>query len=421
MIDAQHNVATAYFRAAPVSSNLNLPVSEIGRSRALEAALLTQDVPLKRQAQAQGIAPDALDDVVQETFIEAWKHLDQLHTPAHLNAWLQGICRNVCRRWHRSQQTLMGRQTSLSPYLIEKEDEILAVRECELPLPDDFDLSEILCRQDLMTLLDRALGYLPETLRSTVDLYYLAEIPQREAALVLGVTVKAFEIRLLRARRKLRQLLSTELRAEALEFGLNVEPEADKKWRETREWCSYCGLNRLEGYFELGSDGRIRIHFRCAGCERYSIDNSLVHLNGQSSFRPALKRVIQWSGEYLIEGLRSGVQRCPRCGEARPGILSDMDEAVAADPPYPTRPNWTFHCPACDETIIISVGVLPGLHPDARQFILKHPRLVHEPITVANYAGQRTFQFCLQDVASKERLKLFMHPTRWEILGVFQD
>ena len=46
---------------------------------------------------------EAADDCVQETLIEAWRHLDQLRAPERFDAWLNGICRNICLRWQRAR------------------------------------------------------------------------------------------------------------------------------------------------------------------------------------------------------------------------------------------------------------------------------------------------------------------------------
>ena len=68
----------------------------------IDATLDSARPRLMRLASLHGIAPDAAEDVVQETLIEAWRHLNQMHTPARFDAWLTGICRNVCLRWIRS-------------------------------------------------------------------------------------------------------------------------------------------------------------------------------------------------------------------------------------------------------------------------------------------------------------------------------
>src|SRR5690348_15333452 len=54
---------------------------------------------LLRLAYLNGMSPDIADDVVQETMMEAWRHVENLRDPQRFNAWLDGICRNVCRRY----------------------------------------------------------------------------------------------------------------------------------------------------------------------------------------------------------------------------------------------------------------------------------------------------------------------------------
>lgn len=56
-----------------------------------------------------------------------------------------------------------------------------------------------------MSLLERALGELSGKAREVVELCYLVELPQREAALRLGLTISALEARLHRARRQICQ------------------------------------------------------------------------------------------------------------------------------------------------------------------------------------------------------------------------
>src|SRR2546421_3576865 len=81
-------------------------VSELQRLRERlltnQDGLLTQTrTRLLRLAQARGVAPDALDDIVQETLFEAWNHLDRLYAPLGFAAWIDEICRNICRRFAR--------------------------------------------------------------------------------------------------------------------------------------------------------------------------------------------------------------------------------------------------------------------------------------------------------------------------------
>ena len=381
----------------------------------IEAALGNARPRLIRLASLHGIAPDAAEDVAQETLVEAWRHLNQMHTPDRFDAWLAGICRNVCLRWMRSHTQYALRTAPLVH--LDEQDEVEHDDALDLPDPFALDPADLLSRQDLTTLLDHALSYLSADLRTAVELCYLAELPQREVALRLGLTIEALESRLTRARRNLRLVLSRELRADAETFGLALDANVALGWRETREWCTACGRHHLYGRFEQDASGVHRVHFRCPGCSRFEISNVLALSKGHYSFRPALKRVMQWASEYIIEGLASGMQRCSQCGVFRPvRLLGSVEPVLASPSPLPAL-HFVFRCPACDENIEISANVSVWSHPQAQQFMAQHPRWIHEPMSLVEYAGQPAIQVNMIDMTSRARLALFAHPRTFQILG----
>src|SRR5271157_2741308 len=53
---------------------------------------------LQRLAHVRNVPADSVEDVVQETLLEAWTHLDRLTAPEGFHLWLDEICRNICRR-----------------------------------------------------------------------------------------------------------------------------------------------------------------------------------------------------------------------------------------------------------------------------------------------------------------------------------
>src|SRR5215469_12385000 len=57
---------------------------------------------LLQLAHLHGMSPDIADDVVQETMMEAWRHIEHLREPQRFHAWLDGICRNICHRYKTS-------------------------------------------------------------------------------------------------------------------------------------------------------------------------------------------------------------------------------------------------------------------------------------------------------------------------------
>jgi hypothetical protein len=131
--------------------------------------------------------------------------------------------------------------------------------------------------------------------RAAVETCYLADLPTGEAALRLGLSINALEVRLHRARQQLRVLLSGPLREEAAALGAPLPGEVSEGWRETREWCIFCGRRRLRGTFEPQPDGLTTLRLRCPVCSpRYDTDieysGGLRALEGLRSFRPAVRR-----------------------------------------------------------------------------------------------------------------------------------
>src|SRR5690348_4140532 len=177
---------------------------------------------LVRIAQARGVAPGVVDDVVQETLLEAWCHMDRLYAPQGFQAWIDEICRNVCRRYAQRQTVELLRSVPVTGPDSASEHEygtgetgLIAA----LPASETSDPFEELCRQDMTALLDRALGLLPEPTRQLVEMCHLLELPHIEVAAQLGISIGTLETRLHRARRQLRQLLSGPLRGQAEAFG----------------------------------------------------------------------------------------------------------------------------------------------------------------------------------------------------------
>ena len=100
------------------------------------------------------------EDLEQETLLEAWRHIDDLHSQDKLPQWLSGIARNVCLRWARNR----GRDLHLLAEPLQDLDAPQADQEDSLV--DDFDLEVELERKELIELLDRALALLTPEARA---------------------------------------------------------------------------------------------------------------------------------------------------------------------------------------------------------------------------------------------------------------
>lgn len=273
----------------------------------LEPLLEAARPRLFQLARRQGVTPDATDDVIQETLFEAWQHLDQLRTPQRFEAWLFGICRNMCRRWARTHRAEWQQGNGLP---LEAFRDLLALN---IPDASVLDPAEEFSRQDLTALLDRALGFLSEENRQLIELCYLVEMPRPQIALHLHLSISALESRLRRARRQLQQILTGALRAEAEAFGLATGEERLSGWRESREWCLTCGRHHLSGIFEPLANGRINFRMRCPVCSHQGHDELIsgghVVFRGLSSFRPARKRVLS-DLDAFVRNYHEGLGLC---------------------------------------------------------------------------------------------------------------
>jgi RNA polymerase sigma factor (sigma-70 family) len=390
----------------------------------LEVLLATARPRLAHIARTHGIPPDGVDDVVQETLVEGWQHLESLRTPEHFDAWLNGICRNVSLHWMRVQGTTERRQRPFSSLFSEGgggEDTDSAMLE---PVDSQMlDLAEDLNRQDLAVLLDRAMGHLPVSTRKALELHYLAEMPQREVALHLGMTINALEVKLHRARRQLREILNGPLRTDAASFGLALEQEAAQGWRESRLWCPCCGRQRLQGIFMPmpgGDDASLRM--RCPNCCARD-DNDLINtfnavsFKDRRSFRPAIKRVLQMTPDFFTQILTTKYQRCPFCnGMAQ---LRGIEKSLLPGP-FQHHFCLILECSSCHGKIQSAIMLLFQSYPQVYQFTTQHERCVIEPELAIEYEGQPAFRISLTHLLSSAQLTLIVHGSTLDLLATFE-
>lgn len=361
---------------------------------------------------------DSVDDVVQETMIEAWQHLEQLRDPERLDAWLNGICVNVCLRWKTADYRHGRHMAALSEGLQSVDDMQGAFR----PLYVDnaqFDPAEVLSRRDLMMLLDQALGHLSPLARTGLLLYYLEEKSQNEIAHELGVTTNALKVQLHRARRQLRRVLQQDLRSEARACGLFLQDDNLDEWRDSRLWCCICGRHQLSGRFERSADGTVNMCLRCPACSPICGDIvntfNLVSVGGLQSFRPAFKRALKGIGEFLTHVSHTRSFTCPLCkGMARWDGLTRQSMPA----PVHARIGIVLHCDQCGD-LTTSVSSLCMGYPAIQQFLAEHPRSLLLPETFLERNGEPAIQVQLADYVSSRKLILLLDQATLHVREVF--
>jgi len=159
---------------------------------------------------AQHIVHDFEDaqDVVQETFLKAFKKLGDFRGDSKFSTWLFRIVVN---------QSLMGLRKQHTKQRYAAEFPINAEEEGRLPI--DFsdwrpNPEELYKSSELRELLTNALQELRPTLRVVFILHDVEGHSLRETAVALGLSLPAVKTRSLRARLQLRERLSTYFRSE---------------------------------------------------------------------------------------------------------------------------------------------------------------------------------------------------------------
>ena len=135
-------------------------------------------------------------DVVQETYLRAWKGIGKFRGDAAFSTWLYRITANAA-----SSNVQRRRRHRVEPFA----DDFEPVDErAETIVSQGAESAETLDR------ISDALDELPAKLRTVVVLKDVYGLPHEEIADELGITVSAAKVRLHRARRKLRDALYEE-------------------------------------------------------------------------------------------------------------------------------------------------------------------------------------------------------------------
>ncbi|MBI2408078.1 MAG: sigma-70 family RNA polymerase sigma factor [Gemmatimonadetes bacterium] len=183
-----------------------------GRDPALDAAFLDAMDSVYRFAKSLTRDAAAADDLVQETYLRAFRFASSFIPGSDARRWLFTICRNAFLRGEERDQ----RYTPLD----DAEGEVLRAVQSHNEWHAE-GLDEALMRLDLSEAITDAIARLPETFRVAVVLVDLEGCAYADAAELLGVPVGTVRSRLFRGRR----LLQESLIAFARDAGLSKEPE----------------------------------------------------------------------------------------------------------------------------------------------------------------------------------------------------
>jgi RNA polymerase sigma factor (sigma-70 family) len=144
-----------------------------------------------RVAAALAGSADDAQEAVQNAYVKAHRSLPSFRAGAAFKPWLLQIVVNEAHNVRRSEQR----------------HERLGVRAAERLEPPSTDADECVVAREEVACVLQALARLSEADRIAVAMRYFAELPDRDAAALAGVSTGAYRVRVLRALRRLRVIL----------------------------------------------------------------------------------------------------------------------------------------------------------------------------------------------------------------------
>lgn len=142
---------------------------------------------------------DEAYDVVQDAFVAAMSNLHRYDAGRPFEAWLRRIALNKCR--DRARREAVRRAFGLSKR---------GPEETEAVADPAAGVDQTIAAGAAMSALDKAIAALPDPLKAPLVLTVLEGLSQREAGTLLGISAKAIEVRVYRAKRQLADSLDRE-------------------------------------------------------------------------------------------------------------------------------------------------------------------------------------------------------------------
>ena len=189
--------------------------AKAGDHAAFEQLLAPAVRPAMRLAYAMLTNTSEAEDAFQEAALRAWKRLGNLRDGSRFQPWFIGIVANQCREVRR------GRWWQV-------------VRIPDLRVDRPLDEGAWLEGDDLR----QALGRLPDGERTAILLHFHVDMPLKDVATALGMSVPGVKTRINRALKRLRPAMKTsEVRVNGL---------GSTQAKSRTGFCSSAGISRCQ-------------------------------------------------------------------------------------------------------------------------------------------------------------------------------
>jgi RNA polymerase sigma-70 factor (ECF subfamily) len=146
---------------------------------------------------------EAAKDLVQETFLNAYRGFKHFRGEAQVSTWLYTIASRACLRMRRRRKGAPERELSLDEFIPTAEGEF----RLQIPV-EGLSPEEALQNKQLRQALDAAIGKLPSKYKMVLVLRDMEGLSAKEVGTVTGLNERAVKSRLHRARLFVRRELS---------------------------------------------------------------------------------------------------------------------------------------------------------------------------------------------------------------------
>ncbi len=149
--------------------------------------------------------PEAAKDLVQETFLNAYRGFDRFRGDAQISTWLYTIASRACLRMRRRRKGAPERELSLEEFIPTSDGEF----RLQIPI-DGLSPEAALQNKQLREALDAAIDRLPNKYKMVLVLRDMEGISAKEVGAIMGLNDRAVKSRLHRARLFVRRELSAK-------------------------------------------------------------------------------------------------------------------------------------------------------------------------------------------------------------------
>jgi RNA polymerase sigma-70 factor (ECF subfamily) len=146
---------------------------------------------------------ESAKDLVQETFLNAYRGFKDFRGEAQISTWLYTIASRACLRMRRKRKGEPERELSLDEFVPTSDGEF----RLQIPM-DGLTPEQAFQNKELREALDQAIQKLPKTYRMTLVLRDMEGLSAKEVGAIMGANERAVKSRLHRARLFVRRELS---------------------------------------------------------------------------------------------------------------------------------------------------------------------------------------------------------------------